>query len=59
MQSRLKSKVVWTSTATLIIFVLKNYFNFELPKYNELLDLILILATALGVFNNPCDSEKF
>ena len=59
MQNRFRSKVVWTSTATLIIFILKNYLNIEIPKVNELVDLVLVLATVLGVFNNPCDKENF
>ena len=59
MQSRFRSKVVWTSTATLIIFVLKNYFNIEIPKVDELIDLLLVLATVIGVFNDPTNKEGF
>lgn len=59
MQNRFRSKIVWTSTFALIIFVLKNYFGYEIPKVDELIDLVLVLATVLGVFNNPLDKEKF
>jgi len=59
MQNRLRSKVVWTSTATLIIFILKNYLEIEIPKVDELIELILILATVLGIFNNPTDKERW
>ena len=57
MQNRLRSKIVWTSTATLIIFILKTYFNIEIPKVDELIDLILVLATVLGVWNDPTNKE--
>lgn len=59
MQSRFRSKIVWTSIFSLIIFVLKNYFGYEIPKVDEFIDLILVLATVLGVFNNPTNKEEF
>ena len=59
MQNRLRSKIVWTSTASLLIFILKNYINLEIAKVDELINLILVLATVLGIFNNPRDKEEF
>ena len=58
-QNKLKSKVVWTSTATLIIFILKTYFGYEIPQVDTLVDLILVLATVLGIFNNPNNKNSF
>jgi uncharacterized membrane protein len=59
MQNRFKSKVVWVSTATLVLFVLKTYFGFDLPQADKLLELILLTATALGIFNNPEAKDHF
>lgn len=58
-QSRWSSKFAWASLFSLILFVLKNYFNFELLEGDKLIDLILVTATAFGVFNNPTDKNKF
>jgi hypothetical protein len=59
MQNRFKSKIVWVSTATLVLFVLKTYFNLEIPQADKLLELILITASALGIFNNPEAKDHF
>jgi uncharacterized membrane protein len=59
MQNRFQSKVVWISTATLVLFVLKTYFNIEIPQADKLLELILLTATALGIFNNPEAKDHF
>lgn len=59
MQSRLKSKAAWAATISLILFIVKNYFNIEIPKVDELLNLLLIELSVLGIFNNPTDSEKY
>ena len=58
-QSRLKSWPLWLSVATLITFVTKTYFNYEIPQADKLVDLILIVLTGFGVLNNPTDPNKF
>ncbi|HEY9060937.1 MAG TPA: holin [Pseudobacteroides sp.] len=58
-QSRWRSKAAWVSTITLIVFVLKTYFKVEVPKVDELIDLVLLAATAWGVFNNPTNKKGF
>jgi uncharacterized membrane protein len=55
MQNRLRSKPLWIAVFSLIFFVLKTYMNIEIPKGDELVNLILIVATLFGVFNNPTD----
>ena len=57
MQSRLKSPVLWVSIATLVAFVLKTYFEYEIPQFDKLVDLILIVASGLGIVNNPVNKE--
>lgn len=59
MQSRFKSKAAWIAILSLLIFVIKTYGKIEIPQSDTLINLILITASALGIFNNPCDKEKF
>ena len=59
MQNRLRSKPLWAAILALAVFVGKNYFNYEIPRVNELIDGVLLIMTLLGIFNNPTDSEKF
>lgn len=58
-QSRFRSKVAWTSVLALIVFIVKNYTNIEIPEIDKLVELILVVATALGIFNNPTTTDKF
>lgn len=52
-QNRFKSKVAWISTLTLITFIFKNYMDLEIQNVDKLIELILVTATAWGIFNNP------
>jgi len=58
-QSRLKSKLAWTSTIALVVFVLKTYFDIEIKEIDKLVDLILLTFSAWGVWNNPEKSDNF
>lgn len=63
-QSRLKSKVVWGTLATLVLFLLKNYGLLEpigltSESYKELTTLLLTTLIAFGVLNNPTDKDKW
>jgi uncharacterized membrane protein len=58
MQNRLRSKPLWIATFALVIFVLKTYFKIEVPKADELLLLILIVAIEFGIINNPTDKNN-
>ena len=59
MQSRWRSKTSWVAFFALVTFVVKTYLKVEIPAIDELFNLILALLAALGVFNNPTDSEHF
>jgi len=64
MQNRLRSKVVWVSFASLLLFILKNYALLEplqltSEEYNFIVNLILEIFILLGILNNPKDKEKF
>lgn len=58
-QSRLRSKTAWVATISLILFVLKTYFEIEIDKVDELVELILMVATVWGVFNNPERKDRY
>ena len=58
MQKRYKSKVMWMSLATLLLFLLKNYglldnLGLTVEGYNELINLIFAVAVGVGIINDP------
>jgi len=59
LQNRLRSKVLWTSLITLILFVVKEYFDIEISKVNELLTLVMTCLIGFGILNNPTDKNNF
>lgn len=59
MQSRWRSKTAWVSVAALFVFILKTYTNIQIPEIDKLIELVLISATAFGVFNNPTSKDMY
>jgi uncharacterized membrane protein len=59
MLERFKSPVVWTTLAALIAFVTKKWFGFEIPSFNEFVELLLAALIAFGIVNNPTDKKNF
>lgn len=59
MQSRLKSRVLWIAVAALIAFVTKEWLGWEIPKFDEFVELLLGVLVAFGVVNNPTDKSHF
>lgn len=59
MQNRFRSKIAWASVLMLVLFVLKTYYKIEVPEADTLVNLILVAASALGIFNNPTDKGEF
>ena len=59
MQNRLKSRVLWMAVAALIAFVTKEWLGWEIPKFDEFVELLLAALTAFGVVNNPTDKNNF
>ena len=57
MQSRFRSKVAWMAILTLVLFILKTYFKIDVPQGDLLVQLILAVAVAVGIFNNPKDKK--
>jgi len=58
-QNRFRSWPLWISVATLITFVTKTYFNYEIPEADKLVNLILVVLTGFGILNNPVDKDNF
>lgn len=58
-QSRFKSWALWLSVAALLGFITKTYFGYEIPKLDELVNLILVMLTGFGILNNPTDKSGF
>ena len=59
MQKRIQSPILWVSCAALFSFVMKNWFGWEIPKFDEFVDLLLAVLVAFGVVNNPTNKEGF
>ena len=59
MLERLKSPVLWLAVGALIAFVTKNWLGFEIPRFDEFLELFLAVLVAFGVVNNPTDKNHF
>ncbi len=59
MKERIKSPVLWISMAALFAFITKNWFGWEIPKFDEFTDLLLAVLVAFGVVNNPTDRSGF
>lgn len=64
MQNRLKSKVVWLSFASLLLFILKNYalldtLQLTSDDYNFVVNLILEILIMLGILNDPTNKKNF
>ncbi|MFA5715305.1 MAG: holin [Candidatus Paceibacterota bacterium] len=52
-QSRWKSWALWLSVAALIAFVSKTFFGYEIPQFDVLVNMILVVLAGFGIINNP------
>lgn len=57
-QNRWRSKALWLSVAALIGFVAKNYLGYEIPQYDQLVDLVLTVLIGFGIINSPTNQGK-
>jgi len=56
-QNRFKSWALWLSVAALIAFVAKTYFGYEIPQFDTLVNLVLVVLTGFGLINNPTNPK--
>lgn len=57
MQNRFKSKILWISVLALFYFVVKNWIGFEIPMWDEFVDLLIPVLIGFGIVNNPTDKD--
>jgi hypothetical protein len=48
---RWRSKRAWIATFGLVLFVVKTYTEIEIKDADELLDLLLLVGAAWGIFD--------
>lgn len=58
-QSRLKSKAAWIAVLALMYFVIKMWFGFEIPGWDQFVTLLVGALAAFGVFNDPTNPDGF
>ena len=58
-QSRWKSPVAWSALAALLFFIMKTWFGFELPGWDEFVTLAIAAGVAFGIFNNPENKGRY
>ncbi len=63
-QNRWRSKVVWTTVIALIILLGGNYglwdaIGMTSDTFQTAANLVLTILVAVGIINNPTDSENF
>lgn len=57
-QNRFRSWALWTSTAALLVFCLKEFFGVDLSQtVNAFLDVLLPVVTAFGIVNDPTTKD--
>lgn len=63
-QNRLKSKIVWTTSLSLILLVvgelgLWNKIGIEESNVKIIIDSILSILVMFGILNNPTNEDRF
>lgn len=53
-----QSPVVWTASAALIYFVVKEWFGFDIPGWDKFITLLVGALLAFGVINNPTSKNS-
>lgn len=56
---RLQSPVTIMATSALVYFIIKVWFNYEIPDWERFISLLIAALLELGVLNNPGDRKAF
>ena len=59
MKERFKSPVLWLAIAALVAFIAKDWCGFEIPQFDEFVELFLAVLAGFGIVNNPTDKDNF
>ena len=57
-QNRFKSWALWLSVAALIGFVSKTYLCYEIPQFDTLVNMVLVVLAGFGIINSPTNKGK-
>ena len=58
-QNRFRSWALWLSVAALVAFVTKTYAGYEIPQFDTLVNLVLVVLTGFGLLNDPTTADRF
>jgi len=58
-QKRIKSKIAWTTTLTLIVLILKQQFGLKLEGFDTYITLLGAILVGFGVWNNPESKDYY
>ncbi len=58
-QNRFRSWALWLSVAALIAFVVKTYFGYTIPGWDDFINLLLVVLTGFGILNSPTSKGRF
>ena len=58
-KDRIKSKVAWYAVIALILFVVKEWVGYDIPKVDVFINLLFTAGIAFGIFNNPTEKHEF
>ena len=53
LQNRLRSPILWVGVASLLALVLKEWFGYEIPAFDAIVDSVLAVLAMIGVINDP------
>jgi TM2 domain-containing membrane protein YozV len=51
--------VAWSALAALLFFVVKTWFGFEIPGWDQFISLVIAAGVAFGIFNNPTNKTGY
>jgi hypothetical protein len=55
----LQGQIYSLQQLSLFYFVLKNWFNVEIPQWDVFVELLLAVLVGFGIINNPTNKDNF
>ena len=52
-KNKLKSYPMWIALFSLIALIANNFFDYEVPEWDAIVNAIMTILIAFGVVNNP------
>ena len=53
LQNRLRSPILWVGVASLLALILKEWFGYEIPALDSIVNSVLAVLAMIGVINDP------